>query len=499
MKRTMSCRWRRRGNIMSYVNSIHVTDRANYQNIKDWNAYFQDFKNKFIAQYPQGDFSQVSLILENRIFPNDVHLTGDIECSIEFIHCYFQGEVVFYDVNVKKSIMSRQCFCDKELRIMKTSTFEAEFNIANFSAKSQVYVEGGNFQTCRWNFIDNGIVKINGGNYKSLNVGYWDGGCILKELSFHFPEITGLVKVTGDKAYIEHLSLFQFSSDLALAIEDITVNSISIYRFRNEKAFRIFNLKSKKADKPTEFAIAESYLGKAEFYSIDFTSFDNVYFTDVHFTECSFVNIKWKYKIDSFKGRGIGKSKKEEQLPNKIAKLRNELNENYNDIENLKNDPDILEYYSKNREVFRQLKFANEKQGDIINGQKFHSREMLAYNRTLDFEKNIWTKSIIKLSYWFSDFGQSFTRPLLALFIGHWFLLIVLILSGYLDVLTINLSHPNEAGFKMGFEQYFRLINPLRRADFTFTGYQIVIDLAMRIWSSYMIYNVIRATRRFIK
>ncbi len=484
---------------MSYTNSIPAAERANFQSIADWSTYYQQFRQNFYVQYPHGDFTQVILTLEKKIFPSNVHITGDIDCSIEFIHCYFEGEVVFYDVKVKKSIMYRQCFCDKELRIMKTSTFEAEFNITDFSAKSQVYVEGGNFQTCRWSFIDNGTVKINGGSYKQLNLGYWGGGCQLKELSFHFPEVTGLIKVTGDKSFIERLTLFQFSSELALAIEDISVNCISIYRFRNEKAFRIFNIKSKKGEKLTEFAIAESYLGKAEFYSIDFTSFDNVYFTDVHFTECSFVGIQWKYDIDSFKGRGIGKSPKEEKLPAKIAKIKNELKEDYNEISILKNDPDVIEYFSKQREVYRQLKFANEKQGDIINGQIFHSKEMIAYNRTLSFETSPWTKAIIKMSYWFSDFGQSFIKPILWLLVGHWILLQVLIACQHFPGLTINLGDPNLEGFKEAFIQYFKLINPLRRAENTFEGYQIIIDLAMRIWSSYMIYNIIRATRRFIK
>jgi hypothetical protein len=232
---------------------------------------------------------------------------------------------------------------------------------------------------------------------------------------------------------------------------------------------------------------------------VDFNAFFNVYLTDVHLTDCSFVGVKWKYNIDSFKGRGIGKSPKEEELPAKIAKLNNELREGYNEINELKHDPDVIEYFSKQREIYRQLKFAYEKQGDIINGQMFHSREMVAYNRTLNFEKSPWTKAIIKMSYWFSDFGQSFIRPLIWLLAGHLILLQILIACGHFNDLAIDLGNPSWKGFEKSFIQFFKLINPLRRAENTFDGYEIVIDLAMRVWSSYMIYNIIRATRRFIK
>jgi hypothetical protein len=484
---------------MSYFNLLVEKDKLSYQHITDWNTYYQDFKSEFSIQHPNTDFSQAVLVVENKVFTNDVYFTGNFECAIEFINCYFLREVVFYIVEVKKSLMCRQCFCDQELRIMKTSTFKDDFNISDFSAKRQVYVEGGSFQDCKWSFIDNGIVKINGGSFKYLNLGYWGGGCLLKELSFHFPNITGLIKVTGDRAVIEHLSLFQFSTDLTMAIEDISVNSLSIYRFRNDKAFRIFNLKSKKGKEATELAISESYLGKAEFYSVDLTAFDNVYLTDVHLIDCSFVNVIWKYDIESFKGRRVGKSQKEEQMPSKIAKLKTDTYQDVEEIELLKKDPDVIEYYSKNREVFRQLKFANGKQGDIINEQKFHSREMLAYNRTLDFSQDFWTKLIIKMSYWFSDFGQSFIRPILWLLFIHLILLLILIQTDQFSNLSISLSQANESGFQLAFSQYFKLMNPLRRAENTFDGYRIVVDIMMRIWSSYMIYNIIRATRRFIK
>lgn len=88
-------------------------------------------------------------------------------------------------------------------------------------------------------------------------------------------------------------------------------------------------------------------MGKAEFYSIDLTSFEKLYFKDVHIVDCSFVNLKWKFDIDPFVGRGISKTPEEELLPAKIAKLRNEINEDYLEIENLKSDHSVLSFFFK--------------------------------------------------------------------------------------------------------------------------------------------------------
>lgn len=124
---------------------------------------------------------------------------------------------------------------------------------------------------------------------------------------------------------------------------------------------------------------------------------------------------------------------------------------------------------------------------------------MISYEKSIGLEKDPWTKMILQMSHCFSDFGQSLSRPFVGLISGHLILFIMLILSGHYENLSINFSSGNSEGFRMAFEQYFKLINPLRRAENTFDGYTIIIDVLMRIWSSYMIYNLIRATRRFIK
>lgn len=124
---------------------------------------------------------------------------------------------------------------------------------------------------------------------------------------------------------------------------------------------------------------------------------------------------------------------------------------------------------------------------------------MKAHDRSLSWKNSFWTKLVIKASSWTSAFGQSVDRPIVFLFVGHFIFFMILLVYGFFMPLHISFSHPNFEGFWLGVNNYFRLINPLRGIDYSFKGGLIIIDLAMRIWSSYMIYNIIRATRRFIR
>jgi len=124
---------------------------------------------------------------------------------------------------------------------------------------------------------------------------------------------------------------------------------------------------------------------------------------------------------------------------------------------------------------------------------------MRAYNKCLSWKSDFGTKLILRLSYLTSNYGQSIFLPLVWLIVGHFlFFSVGLILGGYLP-LHISYSNPTSEGFKRAFEYFFIYINPVRKAETSLSGYLIVLDIIMRIWSSYMIYNIIRASRRFIK
>lgn len=154
------------------------------------------------------------------------------------------------------------------------------------------------------------------------------------------------------------------------------------------------------------------------------------------------------------------------------------------------------------REAYRQLKISMSKHSDKIQEHKFYSEELNYHNIALTWgkpwENQFWDKLILHWSRTLSDYGQSFIKPLAWLLLGHYILFLTALLCNGFAPLHISLCKPTGAGFEEAFEKYFLYINPLRRLEVSLPGYLILLDLLMRIWSSYMIYNLIRASRRFI-
>lgn len=480
---------------MSFTNKIPKDQISNYEVVNNFRSFFRNcMTTPTVERTPGG-----SILIENKIITEPIIFSNSLQDKVTFRSCYFLEEINFSNFTSDYDINFNQCFFDREVAIEgKGTKLDKQFNFAEAAIGTQLLVIDGVFAECKWSFIENSTIKISGGNFDKLIVGSGSKSKI-KELSFDLRKTKGSIQI-GPTATMEELSFYRSSSDISISIEDINVNYLSIHRFRNDKAFRILGLKPLEIDQlPTEFSIVESYLGKSEFYSIDLDKFDRVNILNSHIVDCSFVNMTWTNRIKCFKGRRVFRTPEEIQLEEKITKI--EDLENMNDVEKEEflREPTVIDYYTSKREVYRQIKYALSKQGDAINEQKFHSLELRTYDNTLHGFGSLGTKIILRLSFWLSDFGQSFARPLLGLFIGHWILTILLIKVNPSDNLLISFDYANYEGFKLGFEYYFKLINPLRRNEIEINGYATLIDILMRVWSSYMIYNIIRATRRFIK
>ncbi len=476
----------------SFITLIPAEEKVNYNLIRNWDEFFQ---NTDAEAVPKGTI----LKIRKTIFQFDVFIKGVLDVGIEFEDCYFTASLGFYNATLHHEIRLNRCFIDDDLLVTSLDNeFKKNFDIINVTVQHKVIISGGTFQVCHWSFKSEPEVYIHGGAFKELVIGYW-GGASISTLTLELGDVKGLIRVVDKKTSIDKLSLMRHALEANVTLQDFSVNYLSIYNYRNEKGLRISNIVPMKGDKPSEFAITEAYLGKAEFYSIDFNLFDIFKIVDAHLVECSFVNIKWATIILALKGRSIYQTEDEKALPEKIQRLESRQYVNIAEKNQLERDIQVVIYYEKKREVLRQLKYALSKQGDVINEQRFHSLEMNAHKRTLKDDKDFWTKWIIQFSYIFSDFGQSISRPIIGLLSIHFCLFFILVVSGVLAPLHFSISHPTFSGFNEGVYQFFRLINPLRKADDTFKGVLILIDLAMRIWSSYMIYNIARASRRFIK
>lgn len=143
---------------------------------------------------------------------------------------------------------------------------------------------------------------------------------------------------------------------------------------------------------------------------------------------------------------------------------------------------------TQRRLVLSQIKKVFENQGDTVLASHYRASEMRVYREQLNFPQQLGTWLIVSLSRETSKFGQSIFRPLFWLFCGHYLL--------FMLAIGFNAFEWNEVGELWYY--FFYLANPIRTYIFQ-TDWTILIDILMRVWSSYMIYNFIRASRRFIK
>jgi hypothetical protein len=214
-------------------------------------------------------------------FDKTIHFTGNFEFGIEFENCEFNRNIHFYEAMFKGKVTFKDCSCKGEVSFNSQVEFENDFDIITFSVDRQFLINDGIFNRVRLSLVNNSVLKVNGGEFKTLQIGYW-GGASFKEVSIDFRRIKGHISITGSQTKVTNLLLFQYAVESSISIEDIKVNCLSIYRFRNEKGFRVLNVNALESEQPSEFCIAESFLGKGEFYSLNFNSFDNFYIVNSH-------------------------------------------------------------------------------------------------------------------------------------------------------------------------------------------------------------------------
>lgn len=454
---------------MSYTEEIPAEQLASYQIVDDWNKYYDDLVKSKSSMH--GVVPPVSIEITSCIIESESGFIGNYGYSIRFHNCYFKKTMSFFQCIFKNDITFTTCFFDDGFFFIEDVIFNNNFHLFACSFKKFI-VAGGVFNKCYWNISDCETCNIGWATFEDLRLIVDKKG--IKEFILWANQLFGVIAVTGE-ACIEKFKLEGFSKSLSLSIEDIFINKLDVLRFRSDDGLRLLNLKPN--GNASEILISESYLGKAEFYLVDFSKFASVSIVDSHVLDCSFINVIWPKEVEGMQAiffqaqRGV----------------------------NPKGTLISREEFFKWRETFRQLKYAYSKQGDLINEQKFHALEMIAYDSALKWKGNRVLKLIIKFSNWFSKFGQSVSRPVAALLIGNFIIFFTLLLAGLFAPLKISIQNPNWQGLSQGVYRYVWLINPLRKVDDTFNDAFIILDMLARIWSSYMIYNIIRATRRFIK
>lgn len=466
---------------MSYTNEISDIEKSNFESI-----HFLDME--LISFAPLGN----GKLIKNKIIEAEFIFKNEYRYSLHFEKCYFKKAISFKQAFFYENVTFQDCYFDQDFTIGFHTTAKKSFALVFCNFKHHFLATSSNFKDCFWKIRECENFRVDNLVIEKMDLDF-------SEINFPIKNTTianinqyedGELKITYLSS--EYFNLIGQSKKLNIQIVDCKIDTFEISEYRNDGLLRLSNINTEPNLNYSLFGISNSQLGKAEFHNIDFSRYANFHIGNSNLIDCSFVNIIWNF-INAFDDT----DRLTHTLEFKISIIEKNNPLRFLQTNKLRRDDEVILYYAKLREIYRQLKFAMSKQGDVINEQKFHGCEMDAYDKSLLWSKSLWTKMVIRLSKMTSDFGQSVKKPIIYLLLVHFILFIWAMSVNVFSPLHISFLKANWNSFWKAADLYFETINPFRKTE---TGRSwVIIDLLMRIWASYMIYNFIRASRRFIK
>lgn len=427
------------------------------------------------------------------------------EYGINFVDCRFEEDLIA-EGTVDRSISFRNCkFHSVHIRV-SNDTVGIGFDGCEFDRLS----------ICDTKFQRLGIVQSKGhcallryeidnisiGDWISPNRNYFDSLHIdvTRTQNINFTLIhTDIAKLTlngvhtnTQRIVFDYLKIKHFFIGYFYSSGNFFLTRIHTLNLPNIKFDQMtFDLTKAEVSKINQYynssllVIFKTDLSKVTFNGFDLNGFVTVNISETNISDAVFNNTKWPRQIYSFS------LVLERDLINGLLRL-DELNAWLP----WQISKETREDHSNIRNVYRQLKLASSKQGDIVSEQFFHGKEMNAYYKSINWGTNLWTKAVLILSKVTSNFGQSFILPLL-------FLLLSSAICAFLVWVAMG-SPKDELYMNSGYwvSEILRYANPLRKISEYHThqcNYIYAIDTLSIVPSSYLIYNIIRATRRFVR
>lgn len=460
----------------------------------------QEFKEFYRKESEIFSFTDLTIIKPFRVFSTDKGRRADYI----FTDCDFKDKLTFADNDCRASFSFRHCK-------FNTIAFERgeylhHLNFEYCNAES-ITIVGGDYKEVHLGF-NPATLYVAGGKFQTLFIGeYKSMNASFKRITIDCNQVSGKIEVEKTQAatFDLHGTLEESSS---LLIKECDFKHFLIWQFSCKGSFTIDSvigddphypntpqypdslddepvLIGAYTEKETKraythfrksfFTIEHVNLDNAQLANIDFGTFAEVNVYRSTLTNIQISNVTWPRRITTHFPHN---SKFNGERFRKGFKLQR---------------PDYL----ARREVYRQLKFASSKQHDFIGEQHFHALEMNAYDHTLRWKYEFWTKLVLKLSLWTSNFGQSVIRPLIGIFIVNGFLFYLLYRTSQTKFTGFDYTKPQN--YVDTIAEFIRVVNPLHNNDPELTGWAFIIDVLIRICSSYFIYNLIRATRRFVR
>lgn len=255
-------------------------------------------------------------------------------------------------------------------------------------------------------------------------------------------------------------------------------NSLSFDFFNNYSTLSIISAKS--YNQNSELIVAHSNLGKSHFFNTFLDTFQSIRIYNSILTEIVVANVKW------FEDRNLNKS---------ISASSEE--------------------YTQRKEIYRQIKFALEKQGDRISSLRFKALEMSAY-KSETFAKVKWYCRILSIDRFIlwvgqtNNFGQHWLKPVF-IAIGFTLLFYALIIVGLSDKLVYCFNFDLDSigltwkEFVIHAHALPQLFNPVHDLSRIFSEYKNIgfnaylFDFLQKIFMAFFIFQIISAFRKYMK
>lgn len=433
-------------------------------------------------EFIEGIDEEERILVTGCTFKDNDLILDDITLNLPltFQSCTFESEGFFFIEGLicNESLTFENCTFSTGI-YFSSGTFKKEVCLKYVHLKS-IHLSHCTFDKVSISCYDVDKIWVSGAKFESLYIGEHLVGDHIKNLTvFAKDSETGDVFVTEQS--FDEIYLSGNNKNRIFAFSKIKCNTISINNFTNEGNLSFYGIEPKDlANHKRYFQIINSNLEKVQFYRALFNQYKELIIIDSFITDTLFIGCRWNNNVRALYGPGYETF--EESLttgrkttPREIVAIK---------------------------EAYRQLKISMSKHDDKIQEHKFYAEELNFHNKTLawgnPWDNQFWDKVILLWSKVFSDYGQSLIKPLSWLVFGHLLLFLIALFFNGFSPLRISICDPTAEGFENAFHKFFIYINPLRKVETSLPGYLILLDLLMRIWSSFMIYNIIRASRRFI-
>lgn len=270
-------------------------------------------------------------------------------------------------------------------------------------------------------------------------------------------------QVTKGKFYfrdadINHLYIYGVNNN-SLLLKDCQINKIFLEAFTNTGELSFHNI-----EKISTLSIVDSSLGKAEFLSVDLFKPYQVKVLSSNLLDIVLINTVFPGALEA------------------------------------KNKSD----YTGIREAFRQLKLASAKQGNRIQELNYEALEMDAYTKESTAIKTKWDRIILFTNKWSNNHGRDPGRALLGLVASTTFCYsLIKLCQGSIFNLEYTANTLAEyLNFALNpLHDYDRLFNLTKSnlPQLIWDGIARLLDTLSRLVSGYLIFQFLRAFRKFVK